>query len=62
MNHIVCISSLVEGHLSGFLQFLTVRNKAAVSTVEHVSWHGGASFKYMLRNAESSGRTVSKIT
>ena len=36
MNHIFCIHSLVEGHLSCF-QFLAIINKAAINVVEHLS-------------------------
>jgi hypothetical protein len=37
----------IEGHL-GCLQFLAIKNKAAMNIVEYVSlWCGGTSFGYM---------------
>jgi hypothetical protein len=60
MNHIFCMHSSVEGHLSSF-QLLTIINKAAINLVEHVSFLPvGISSGYMPRRgiAGSSGSTV----
>jgi hypothetical protein len=63
MYHIFCIHSSVEGHLVSF-QLLDIINKAAMNTVEHVSFllvgtHSG----YMPRRgiAGSSGSTMSNF-
>jgi hypothetical protein len=49
MYQIFCIHSSVEGHLGSF-QLLSIINKAAIKTVEHVSLlYFGASFGYMPR-------------
>ena len=63
MDHIVCIHSSVEEHLS-FFQLLVIINKAAMNILEHVSLlHVGASSEYMLRSviAGSSGTTMSNF-
>jgi hypothetical protein len=63
MNHIFCIHSSVDRHLS-CSQLLAIKNKAVVNMVEHVFlWFGGASYGYMPKSgiAESSGRTISNF-
>ena len=61
MYHISYICSSIEGHLGSF-HLLTIINKAAMNTMEHVSLlYVGASFGYMPKSgiAGSSLKTVS---
>jgi hypothetical protein len=60
MYHIFCIHSSVEGHLGSF-QLLAIINKAAMNTVEHVSFlQVGTSSEYMPRRGSSSS-TISNF-
>jgi hypothetical protein len=63
MYHIFCIHSSVEGHLGSF-QLLAIINKAAMNTVEHVSFLlVGICCRYMPRRGieGSSGSTMSNF-
>jgi hypothetical protein len=63
MYHIFCIHSSVEGHLGSF-QLLAIINKAAMNTVEHLSFLlVGTSSEHMPRRgiAGSSGSTMSNF-
>jgi hypothetical protein len=63
MDHIFCIHSSVEEHQGSF-QLLTIINKAAMNTVEHVPLlQVGRSSVYMPRSgiAGSSGSTMSNF-
>jgi hypothetical protein len=63
MHHIFCIHSSVEEHL-GFLQLLSIINKATMNIVEHVSLlYVGASSGYIPRSGitGSSGNTKSNF-
>ena len=57
MYHIFCIHSSVEGHLGSF-QLLAIINRAAMNTVEHVSFLPvGASSGYMPRRGIAGFRS-----
>jgi hypothetical protein len=63
MYHIFCIHSSVEGHLGSF-QLLAIKNKAAMTIVDHVSFLPvGTSSGYMPRRgiAGSSSSTMSNF-
>ena len=63
MNHIFCIHSSVEGHMSYF-QLLAIINKADMNIVKYVFLlYIGASSGYMPRSdmAGSSGSTMSNF-
>jgi hypothetical protein len=63
MYHIFCIHSSVEGHLGSF-QLLAIINKAAMNTVEHVSFLPVGTYSgYMPRRgiAGSSSSNIPKL-